>query len=102
MLDLKKDPNIITTQKVQLVEGGFTANEARDIICALIEEKINFHMLQKLSICEGQHNTDTDFESNRIKELLNEMRLAKEYLNNAEKNGHMVSINGILNISILK
>lgn len=102
MLNLKDQANVQTTQKVQLVEGGFSASEAMDVICALIEQKINFHKLQRLSICEGHCDADTEFENRRIDELLNEMKIAKEYLAEARRNGQMVTINGVLDISILK
>ena len=102
MLKVNHNSKISTSQKVQLVEGGFTAAEAMDVISALIEEKINFHKIQRLSICEGDDKAETIFEDNRISELLNELKIAKEYLSEARRNGQMVTINGILDISIIK
>lgn len=102
MLNIKEKENTSTTQKVQLVEGGFTASEAMDVISSLIEQKINFHKLQRLSVCEGHQNADTEFENRRIEELMNELRIAKAYLAEARRNGHMVSINGVLDINLIK
>ncbi|MDY2586542.1 hypothetical protein [Winogradskyella aquimaris] len=90
------------TQEVQLVEGMFTPSEANHIINVLIEQKINFHKLQKLSMCEGCETADTTYENNRIEELLNEKQIAKDYISIARKEGYNVVINGTLNISFVK
>ena len=87
------------TQKIQLVEGEFTASEASDIISSLIDEKINFHKLQRLSLCEGNQNANCSYPNGRIKELINEKKIAKEFLKEARREGKRVRIDGILNIS---
>ena len=46
-------------QQIQLVKGAFSASEASDIICALLDEKINFHKLQRLKLWEGSHGCQT-------------------------------------------
>ena len=33
-----------TKQKIQLVDGTFTPSETSDVVIALLQEKINFHM----------------------------------------------------------
>lgn len=90
------------TQDVQLVEGLFTPSEANHIVNVLIEQKVNFHKLQKLRMCEGQEDSDTTYENNRIQELLNEKQIAKDYISIARKEGYNVVINGTLNISFVK
>ena len=90
------------TQEVQLVEGLFTPSEANHIVNVLIEQKVNFHKLQKLRICEGCEDSDTTYENNRIEELLNEKQIAKDYISIARKEGYNVVINGVLNISFVK
>lgn len=87
------------TQKIQLVEGEFTASEASDIVSSLIDEKINFHKLQRLSLCEGNQNANCSYPNARIKELINEKKIAKEFLKEARREGKKVRIDGILNIS---
>ena len=91
-----------TTQEVQLVEGLFTPSEANHIVNVLIEQKVNFHKLQKLRVCEGCEDADTTYENNRIQELLNEKQTAKDYIAIARKEGYNVVINGTLNISFVK
>ena len=58
-----------TTQKIQLVKGEFTPSEASHIIMNLIDEKINFHKLQRLQMWEGNHKSKTDQLDGRIEEL---------------------------------
>jgi len=89
-------------QEVQLVEGLFTPSEANHIVNVLIEQKVNFHKLQKLRLCEGNETSDTSYEANRIEELLNEKQIAKDYITIARKEGYNVVINGTLNISFVK
>jgi len=48
-------------QSVQLVEGLFTPSEASHIVNVLIEQKVNFHKLQKLRMCEGNEDSDTTY-----------------------------------------
>ena len=60
------------THKLNLVDGVFTPSEASDVINGLIKEKINFHKLHRLSLCEGNIETDTQYDDSRVKELLKE------------------------------
>ena len=94
---------IETLQKVQLVDGQFTPSEASDVVGSLIKVKVNFHKLQRLSICEKQHyEADTMYCDGRISELMEELKLAKEFIREARANGQNVRINGTLEISILE
>jgi hypothetical protein len=86
-------------QKIKLVEGQFTPSEAVDVISALIDEKINFHKLQRLSLREGDENADTSYTNNRIQELMREKQIAKDFINNARCEGCKVRIDGILQIT---
>lgn len=86
-------------QKVQLVEGTFTPSEASDVISSLIQEKINFHKLQRLSKCEGNENANCEYPDNRVKELEDEKLIAKEFIKIARKEGSNLRINGVIEIS---
>ncbi|MEF3079219.1 hypothetical protein [Winogradskyella poriferorum] len=98
----KQDKIEKATQEVNLVEGLFRPSEADFLINVLIEEKINFHKLQRLSLCIGQEKADTKYENSRIDELLREKQIAKDYISVARKEGYNVVINGKLNISFVK
>lgn len=87
-------------QKIQLVKGEFTPSEASDIIINLINEKINFHKLQRLQMWEGNHLSKTDELDGRIGELEKEKETAREFINNTKDLGQNLKINGILEITV--
>lgn len=86
-------------QNIQLVKGAFTASEAFDVINALIDEKINFHKIQRLQIWEGNHVCKTDHLDDRITELKQEKELARDFILKAKAKGSKLKINGILEIT---
>ena len=90
------------SQKIQLVEGEFTPSEASHIIVNLINEKINFHKIQRLQMWEGNHKCKTDSLDGRIKELEKEKLIAKEFINSIRGLGQNLKINGTLEISVIK
>ncbi|MFP4846884.1 hypothetical protein [Winogradskyella sp. PE311] len=97
------EQNVIKTeQKVNLVEGKFTPSEASHVVNALIEQKINFHKVQRLRMCEGFEDSDTSYMNGRVKELMNEKQIAKDYINIARREGYDVIINGTLEITFTK
>jgi hypothetical protein len=87
-------------QKIQLVKGEFTPSEALDIIRSLIDEKINFHKIQRLQLWEGSHSCNTDQLDGRIQELEKEKQVAKEFIAGMRAQGKKLSINGVLEIKI--
>ncbi|MGB5983130.1 MAG: hypothetical protein WBG46_13395 [Nonlabens sp.] len=86
-------------QKIQLVEGAFTPSEAADVIINLLDEKINFHKLQRLRDSEGNHSCDTHILDGRIGELEKEKKVARDYIKKVKKGGQKLRINGILEIT---
>jgi len=86
-------------QKIQLVEGQFSASEASDVVSSLIDEKINFHKLQRLSLREGNIHADVSYAESRIQALKEEKQKAKDFIRMARLEGRPVRINGVLNIT---
>ncbi len=97
---MKVKPNKI--QKIQLVDGDFTVSEASDVVMLLIDEKINFHKLQRLSLSEGFSGADTNYPDGRIGELEHEKSIAKAFFTKVRKTGATIKINGTLEISLSK
>ncbi|MHA7831537.1 MAG: hypothetical protein ACX93O_10585 [Flagellimonas sp.] len=98
-MEAKVLPEVLTEQrKIQLVDGTFTPTEASDVMTALIDEKINFHKIQRLKIWEGNHSSKTNILDNRIDELEKEKMTARAIIEQARKNGKNITINGILEI----
>jgi len=89
-----------TDQKINLIDGHFTASEAADIIDAVLNVKINFHKLHRLSITEGDASDDCEYDSGRIDELLREKVIAKEFFTQARLDGKKLKMSSIINISI--
>jgi hypothetical protein len=89
-------------QKIQLVEGKFTPSEANDVVTALINEKINFHKIQRLCIKEGNEAANCHYPNERIRELITEKRIAKDFIKEARRQGYDVHINGTLEITFEK
>lgn len=95
---LEQDQNV--NQKIQLVKGKFTPNEASEIIMSFIDKKINFHKLQRLQIWENCHATKTKAIDARIKELEQEKEIARNVINQSREQGLNLSINSTLDINI--
>ncbi len=90
-----------TKQKIQLVKGEFTSSESYDVILSLIDEKINFHKLQRLQRWEGDQLCETDMLDGRIKELFEEKENIKEFLAATRAQGKNYVINGVLEIKMI-
>ena len=89
-------------QKIQLVQGTFTPAEASHVVTALIDEKINFHKIQRLSSREGNEGCNTDYPDERIAELFTERKIAKDFIKEAKREGYRVKIDGILKITFIE
>lgn len=91
---------ITLNQIIQLVKGEFTPSEASFILSALIDEKINFHKLQRLQKWEGEHHCETKQLDGRIQELENEKKIAKDFIASTRSLGKNLKINGVLEITV--
>ena len=88
------------TQKIELVKGEFTPSEASHVVNSLINEKINFHKLQRLQVWEADHGCKTDNLDCRIEELEKEKEIARDFINKMRNSGKSLKISGTLHISI--
>lgn len=91
---------IRTKQKIQLVDGTFTPSETLDVVLTLLQEKINFHKLQRISWCEGSSQADTRYPDGRITELEEEQKAIKEFVAEVRSEGKRLKISGVLNITL--
>lgn len=88
--------------RIQLIKGNFIPAEASEIIMNLINEKINFHKVQRLQMWETNHNFKTDVIDERIKELESEKIKAKALFDKAKDQKLQLKINSSIEINILK
>lgn len=89
-----------TKQAIRLVDGKFTASEAAHVVNSLLNEKINFHKLKRLSLLEGNCNDTTAYDNGRIEELENEKIVAQEFIANMRELGLKLEIKGTLEITV--
>ena len=89
------------THKVNLIDGTFTAMEASDVINSLIEEKINFHKIHRLAMCEGNIDSDTKFDDSRVTELIQERENFRAIYQEAKRAGKQLRIKGIVEVEII-
>jgi hypothetical protein len=92
--------NTKTEQKINLIDGRFTASEAADIIKDVLNLKINFHKLHRLSITAGDSNAACEFDNGRIDELLNEQEIAKEFFKDVRLQGKKLKISSTIHITV--
>ena len=95
-----KKQDAITNQDVKLIEGYFTLSEARDIINSILDVKINFHKLQRLSRTEGNENDACEYDNSRINELISAKHNTKEFLNDNKFLGKKIKIESTITIQI--
>ena len=89
-----------TTQKIDLIDGDFTASEASDIINSVLKVKINFHKFNRLSITEGNNNDDCKYDSGRIAELIKDQQIAKDFFAQARLEGKKLKMRSVIQIEI--
>ncbi len=89
-----------TQQQIKLIEGKFTASEAAGIINDVLQVKINFHKLNRLSINEADMSNACEFDNGRIHELYQAQEDAREFLNEMRQQGKKLTITSTINITI--
>ncbi|WP_148899422.1 hypothetical protein [Fodinibius salinus] len=94
-LTLNNDLN----QNLSLVEGTFSAEEAREILMALIQSKLKFHNLKNLRSFEQSGQADSKSE-NRIQELQEMREEVLELINHADKTDQQLQIDSKVNITL--
>ncbi len=100
-METKELPQLKTvTQNIELVKGEFNPSEAAHVISCLINEKINFHKLQRLQLWEGDHCCKTNTLDGRIDELENGKEIANQFINSIRGLGKNLTIKGTLEISL--
>ncbi|GAB1858726.1 hypothetical protein MHTCC0001_35660 [Flavobacteriaceae bacterium MHTCC 0001] len=96
----KKNNNKIEAQHIKLVDGCFKPSEAAEIIDSILDIKINYHKIKRLSITEGNCNDLCVYDNGRINELIDAKLDAKNFLNDAKLKGKKLKIYGTLSIEI--
>ncbi|MDP5105015.1 MAG: hypothetical protein NWQ31_02460 [Polaribacter sp.] len=96
-METKKTSQIeMQEQKIQLVKGGFTPNQASDVVMSLLNQKINYHKLESIQQWEQNHKYDREPLKKRIQQLEAEKEIAAEFISKIKLEGKKLNIEGIL------
>lgn len=87
----------IASQKLQLINGEFNPNDAKNIILSLINSKIQYHQLEIFSMQE-RFGIEATHSINRIEELKLTTRDVKEIIKEAESQGLKLKVTSIVEI----
>jgi hypothetical protein len=86
-------------EKLKLIEGEFSFNEAREILTSMFNSKINFHNIQNWSSQE-RYGKDDETAQKKIPLLKNEIEKLEEIILEAKANNKKLVINSEINILI--
>lgn len=96
---MKTDLNYkIETKHIKLVDGEFNPSQALDILSTLIDEKINYHKVEKLQHWESNHHKDPHPLLKRIQELEKQKKELKDYVIQLKESGLNLKIDGVLSL----
>jgi hypothetical protein len=85
----------------KLVEGDFSAADAKEILLRLIEQKISFHNLKCFSH-EVRYGSKDEHSLERIEELNKTKVKLILIINQAQIDGNLLSINSSIDVQIIK
>lgn len=88
------------SRKINLVEGTFTPSEAADLINELVDVKLNFHTLHRLSLTERNRHDSCEEDNSRIEELKAVKQVNKKYFKELKQQGKRVTIKSIIEITV--
>ena len=86
-------------EKLKLIEGEFSFNEARGILTSMFNSKINFHNIQNWSSQE-RYGKDDETAQKKIPLLKNEIEKLEEIILEAKANNKKLVINSEIIISL--
>jgi len=87
-------------QTFKLIDGQFGSSEARNILFALVNSKINFHAMESFGITI-RTSGDTSFHEKRIKELSQTNIDIRKVIDYAAMNTLRLNINGTIEIELI-
>ncbi|MCB9186707.1 MAG: hypothetical protein H6601_08175 [Flavobacteriales bacterium] len=85
------------TEEIELINGTFSPQEAREVLLTILEDKVRFH---NVKIIRGfETGTDTAASHKRIKELNASRIKVHEMVDKAIENSTELAINATISIS---
>ncbi|MFN3666554.1 MAG: hypothetical protein ACK4S0_10370 [Sediminibacterium sp.] len=86
------------TENIVLIKGEFTPAEAKEVLFAILNNKINFHRMKNFSAEERFGKADPS-SSKRLLELEQSREMIKDYLSAMEAGGNMVVMESMVQLS---
>lgn len=87
------------TEKLTLIEGTFSDEEAKEILMNIFSTKINFHEVKNFSSIERFGEVDATAQK-RIPDLKREVEKLTKILAEARATNKQITINSEINISL--
>lgn len=88
-----------TISKLHLIEGEFSAGDAKDVLTNVFSSKIKFHELKNFS-SQIQNGKNDDFAKERILFLTNELNKINEIIAEARLLNKKIKISSEIKISL--
>lgn len=85
--------------KADLIDGHFTAEDARELLMDLFSKKANFHEVRNFSANE-RFGKDDPHHLHRIDVLTRNMEQIKSFCHELQANGKQVRIHSVVNIEV--
>ncbi len=86
-------------EKLKLIEGDFSFNEAKEILTSMFNSKINFHNIQNWSSQE-RFGKDDETAQRKVRLLKNEIEKLEEIIFNAKSQNKKLVIKSEIIISL--
>jgi hypothetical protein len=86
-------------EKLTIIEGNFSYEEAKDILSNMFSSKINFHNIKNWSSNE-RFGKDDEIAQKRIPALRNELKKLEEILEEAKAKNKKLVVSSEINISL--
>lgn len=90
-----------TISCLKLIEGTFSPASTSDLLKGFINEKINYHKVNKLMLTEANHNDETSYDNSRINELRGDLEKLKEALKYARENNKKFKLSSTVSIELI-
>ncbi|HCL06651.1 MAG TPA: hypothetical protein DHW64_12150 [Chitinophagaceae bacterium] len=86
-----------TTEKVTLINGVFTPDEAKEVLLTLLNHKINFHRMRNFS-SEERFGKPDPVSAKRLPALYESREQVLSILNDATTSGYKLEIESLVSI----
>lgn len=90
-----------TIEKLTIIEGDFSFDEAKEILNSIFSSKINFHNMKNWSSQE-RFGKDDAIAQKRIPALRSEMKKLDAILSEAKAKNKIILVSSEINISLLE